>query len=284
LEPEAAQRYVAVTTIEQDGKVGWTATKRPSASARSSSRRQRLSPERRARAAQRRLRPPRPRRAGRAINTPRAGAADSNSARRWAATPSAPATTRPRPNCSIVRPPGHGGDGRGVRLLGARQEAGTITTCCSTTGTRRTGAPWSGATATIPASFSGASATRSRAGLAGGPSGRRRADPHRATRKIRRARPPPAAATAAGFNGFQKHRGRLRLQLQADASTAGFHEANPGPALRQRDRLLHQFARRVFLPRQQQQEPGQGRFPDEFLRPLRAALGDAARHRVQGAG
>ena len=37
----------------------------------------------------------------------------------------------------------------------------TITTCCSTTGTRRTCAPWSAATATTRASSCGASATRS---------------------------------------------------------------------------------------------------------------------------
>ena len=48
-----------------------------------------------------------------------------------------------------------------IRLLEERQEARTIITCCATTGTRRTGARNSAATAIIPASSSGASAMKS---------------------------------------------------------------------------------------------------------------------------
>ena len=121
-----------------------------------------------------------------------------------------------------------------------------------------------------------------RAGLACGPQGRRRAGGASCAAEDP-TRPVTAGCnnTAAGYNGFQKQRGRLRLQLQA-RRVRQVPPGQPGPAaVRQRDRLLHQFARRVFLPRQRQTRArGTAEFPGEFLRPLRPALGDAAGHGV----
>ncbi len=74
--------------------------------------------------------------------------------------------------------------------------------------------------------------------------------------------------TAAGYNGFQKEVDVFGYNYKP-GEYGKFRQANPSSAaVRQRDRVLHQFARRVFLPRQQQPEPGAREFPGELLRPL----------------
>ena len=123
------------------GRARWsTGTRRRSASGRS-----RFDPERGLLLNgervhdQGRLQPPRPGRAGHRDQRARAGAAAGDPEARWAATPSAPATTRRRPSCwTLADRMGLLVDGRGVRRLGARRRRRTTTTCCSTTGTRRT--------------------------------------------------------------------------------------------------------------------------------------------------
>ena len=273
-----------VTTIEQDGKVV-DALRNPLRHPHDPVHRgQRLPAQRRARAAQRRLQPSRPGRARRGLQHPRAGAAARDSQgdglQRHPHQPQPARAGAARP----LRPHGLRRDGRGVRLLGARQEARTITTCSSRTGTRRTCAPWSAATAIIPASSSGASATKSAS----------RARP-RATRSPRElagivheedpTRPVTAGCNnvSAGYNGFQKHVDVFGYNYKP-GEYGKFRQANPDPAaVRQRDRFVRQFARRILLPGQQRQGPGPGGFPGELLRPLRAALGHAAGHGVSRA-
>ena len=91
-------------------------------------------------------------------------------------------------------------------------------------------------------------------------------------------RPTTAACndTRAGYQRVPKGRGCFWLQLQTDAIWPGARRESGPAGFRQRNRLVHQLARRIFLPRQHQQGRRPGGFPDEFLRPLRAALGHAA--------
>ena len=99
-------------------------------------------------------------------------------------------------------------------------------------------------------------------------------------------RPTTAACnnTQAGFNGFQKDVDVFGYNYKPTRIWPGSARQSRPAAFRQRNRLVHQLPRRIFLPRQHQQGQRQGGFPDEFLRPLRAALGHDAGYRVQRPG
>ena len=117
-----------------------------------------------------------------------------------------------------------------------------------------------------------------RAGLSGGPQVAAELGGALCTPKTRPGRSPrPAMTRAAGYNGFQKQFDVFGYNYKP-GEYGKFREANPAAAaVRQRDRLLRQLARRILLPRQRRQEPGQGRFPGQLLRPLCSRAGPRRR-------
>jgi beta-galactosidase len=88
-------------------------------------------------------------------------------------------------------------------------------------------------------------------------------------------------AVNAGYNGFQKTVDVFRLQLQASRVQKIPRAKSRHPALRQRDFIVREFARGIFLSSQRKQSARPRRFPSQFLRPVRPAVGLSARCRIQ---